>query len=108
VLSDSKLRWNDLSETTFEVSRLVEDEQLTVRFELNDKDDVIRAYSPSRVYDVPRGYEEAPWRLDFSDHQEVDGVWIPGTAVGTFDKSDGPWEYLRVKITSLSYMQAPG
>jgi len=107
ALTDSKLIWNDLSETTFEVSRMVEDDQITVRFELNDRDDVIRAYSPSRVYDVPRGYEEAPWHYDFSEHQEIDGVWIPGSAVGTFDKSDAPWEYLRVKITSLSSTNNP-
>jgi hypothetical protein len=107
ALTDSNLIWSDLSETTFEVSCRVEDEQLTVRFELNDKDEVIRAYSPSRVYDVPRGYEEAPWHYDFSDHQEFNGVWIPGSAVGTFDKSGGPWEYLRVKITSLSSIINP-
>jgi hypothetical protein len=65
-------------------------------------DDVIRTYSPSRVYDIPRGYEEAPWYYEFSDHQEFDGVWIPGTAVGTFEKRTGPWEYMRVKITSVT------
>jgi hypothetical protein len=102
ALTDSNLIWNDLSETTFEVGRMVEDEQLTVRFELNDKDDVIRTYSPSRFYDIPRGYAEAPWYIDFSDHQEFDGVWIPGTAVGTFEKSDGAWEYFRVKVISVT------
>lgn len=102
ALTDSNLIWNNLNETTFEVRHIIEDDEITVRFELNDKDDVIRTYSPSRVYDVPRGYEEAPWYYEFSDHQEFDGVWIPGTAVGTFEKRTGPWEYMRVKITSVT------
>lgn len=102
ALTDSNLIWNNLNETTFEVRHIIEEDELTVRFELNDKDDVIRTYSPSRVYDVPRGYKEAPWYYEFSDHQEFDGVWIPGTAVGTFDKSTGPWEYIRVRITSVT------
>jgi hypothetical protein len=102
ALTDPNLSWTDLSETTVEVRHSTDDGEIAVRFELNDKDDVIRAYSPSRVYDIPRGYAEAPWYYEFSDHQEFDGIWIPGTAVGTFDKSDGPWEYMRVEIKSVN------
>jgi hypothetical protein len=102
ALTDANLRWKDLNETTFETSYNTKGGVYTVRFELNSSGDGIRAYSPARVYDVQRGYAEAPLHYKFSDHQEFDGVWIPATAVGTFDKSDGSWEYIRVKITSVT------
>jgi hypothetical protein len=102
ALTDSTLIWNETDETTFEVIKKTEDEELLVHFEINQQGDVIRAYSPARVYDIPRGYAEAPWYYDFSDHQEFNGVRMPGSATATFEKSDGAWEYLKVKILSVT------
>lgn len=78
-------------------------QEVLVRFETTDQGDVVRASSPSRPYDVPGGYAEAPWRYELSDHQEFDGVRIPATAVATFEKSDGPWEYFRGRIPSATF-----
>lgn len=61
VLSDSALSWTGAGGTLFEVRSSVGDQDVKVRFEINDHGDVIRARSPSRPYDVPGGYAEAPW-----------------------------------------------
>ena len=61
-----------------------------MRFDINDQGDVIRASSPSRPYDVPDGFAEAPWYYEFSDHQDYNGVRIPAAAVATYDKEEGP------------------
>jgi hypothetical protein len=106
ALTDSTLIWNETSETTFDVIKKTEETELLVQFDINQEGDVIRAYSPARVYDVPRGYAEAPWHYAFSEYQKFNGVWMPGSAVATFKKSDGPWEYLRVKITSITFKEA--
>jgi hypothetical protein len=78
-----------------------------LHIEINDQGDFIRAYSPSLPYDVPDGYAEAPWYYEFSDHREFGGVWIPAVAVATFERSDGPWEYFRIRITSITFGTTP-
>ncbi len=101
VLADPSLTWADAGETAFEVRSSAIDREVMVRFEINAKGDVIRAYSPSRPYDVPGGYAEAPWYYEFSDHHEFGGVRIPAAGVARFKKGDGVWEYFRVRITSV-------
>jgi len=103
VLTDPALRWTDAGETAFEVRSSAGDREVMVRFEINDQGDVIRAYSPARPYDVPGGYAEAPWYYAFSDHREFGGVRIPAAAVAKFEKGDGPWEYFRGRITSVTF-----
>lgn len=102
VLTDPTLRWTNAGETAFEVRSNAGDREVMVRFEINDQGDVIRAFSPSRPYDIPGGYAEAPWYYDFSDHRDFGGVRIPATAVATFEKDDGPEEYFRGRITSVT------
>jgi hypothetical protein len=72
-----------------------------VRFHLNDQGDLIRADNPSRPHDIPGGYAHAPWDYSFSDHRELSGVRVPATAIVSFEKGDGRWEYFRGSITSF-------
>jgi hypothetical protein len=102
VLAEPTLTWTAAGESAFEVHSSAGDQDVMVRFEINDQGDIIQAYSPARPYDVPGGYAEAPWFYEFSDHREFGGVRIPATAVATFEKSDGPWEYFRCTITSVT------
>ena len=83
VLTDAALTWADAGDTSFEVGCRAADREATVRFEIDEKGDVVRAYSPSRPYDVPGGYAEAPWHYAFSDHRDFGGVRIPAAAVAT-------------------------
>jgi hypothetical protein len=103
VLADPSLAWDETGEGSFEVRCSRGGQEGLVRFETDDEGDVVRAASPSRPYDVPGGYAEAPWRYEFSDHQDFDGGRIPATAVATFEKSDGPWEYFRCRIASVTF-----
>jgi hypothetical protein len=100
VLAMPKLTWDNTSDTTFEVRTDAGNQAISVSFELNGEDEIVRA-SGLRYYDVPGGFVEAPWRYDFSDHRDFDGVRIPASAVATYLKSDGQWEYWRGKITSV-------
>jgi hypothetical protein len=101
ALVETGLEWTAAGPNAFEVKRASGGQEAIVRFELNEQADVIRAHSPSRPYDVPDGFVDAPWRYDFGDHREFDGVRIPAEATATFEKPDGPWQYLRIKITSI-------
>jgi len=100
ALADPSLIWTGTSETAFEVRSHAGEREVVVHFELDDRGDVIRAYSPARPYDVPGGFAEAPWFYQFGDHRELGGSRIPTTAVATFEKDDGPWEYLRMRVMS--------
>jgi hypothetical protein len=103
ALADSNLKWVDESETSFSVQASAGDEEVSVRFEINDQGEVIRAYSPSRPYDVPDGYAVAPWFYTFSEHRLVNGWHIPTAAIATYEKEDGPWEYFRGRVTDVIY-----
>ena len=103
VLADPNLRWTEAGENVFEVRSGAGELEVMVHFKINNKGDVIRAFSPSRPYDVPDGYGSAPWHYEFSDHQEFAGVRIPAAVVAIFEKDDGPWEYFQGRITSVTF-----
>lgn len=103
ALMDPDLQWADAGEAAFEVRSQAGSFEATVRFEVDDHGDLVRASSPARPYDVPGGYAQAPWKYEFGNHQTFEGMRIPGTAVATFFKSDGPWEYLRCRVTAVNW-----
>jgi hypothetical protein len=107
VLADPSPAWDETGEGSFEVRCSRGGQEVVVRFETDDQGDVIRASSPSRPYDVSGGYAEAPWRYEFSDHQEFEGMRIPAVALATFEKGDGPWEYFRCRIASVAFGTSP-
>jgi hypothetical protein len=94
------LEWGDTGDTTFQVRTVVGNQEISVSFELNGDGEIVRA-SGKRYYDVPEGFIEAPWHYDFTDHREYAGIRIPASAVATYEKADGPWEYWRGRITSV-------
>ena len=107
ALADPELVWQDAGEDAFEIRSnasegLSEEREIVVRFEVNEAGQITSARSPSRPYDVPDGYEEAPWRYDFSDYRDFGGVRLPSAAVATYERSDGPWEYFRCRVTSVA------
>jgi hypothetical protein len=101
ALSSPELTWSDAGQDAFEIRSHAGEREIKVRFELNDQGDIVRAHSPSRPYDVPGGYEEAPWHYDFEDHRDFGGIRIPSKAVATYERKDGPWEYFRGQVTSV-------
>jgi hypothetical protein len=103
ALSDSTLEWNDAGDSVFEIRCAAGDEEIIVRFDIDEQGDVIRAFSPSRPYDIPEGCAEAPWNYAFGGHREFGGVRIPASAVATYDKEDGAWEYFRGRVVDVAY-----
>jgi hypothetical protein len=101
ALAVPELVWDETGERTFRVRTVFGGQEVSVSFELNEKDEVIRAFG-RRPYDVPEGFLEAGWQYRFSDHREFARVRIPATAVATYDKPGGAWEYWRGRITSVT------
>jgi hypothetical protein len=106
VLVDPSLTWADAGDTAVEVRSSAGDREVMVRFEFDDQGDIARAYSRARPFDVPGGYAEAPWYYEFRDHREVGGVRIPTEAIAGFEYRDGPREYFRGRITSVTFETA--
>jgi hypothetical protein len=102
ALADHGLKWFSVNDSVFEVQGNAGGRWVAVRFTVDAHGDVVRAACPARPYDIRGGYEEAPWSCVFSDPRKFDGVRIPSSAVATFDKSDGAWEYFRCKIVSMA------
>ena len=106
ALADPALTWVEAGEDAFEIHADAAGREVIVRFDLDEGGDVIRASSPARPYDVPDGFEDAPWRYDLADHRSFDEVRIPASVVATFDLPDEPWEYLRAELTSIERFPA--
>lgn len=100
ALADPSLRWGG-SDDTFEVRADAADREVLVRFDVDEAGEVTRAYSPARPYDVPDGFEDAPWRYDLGGHREIDGVRVPASVVATYLLPDEPWEYLQAEVTGM-------
>ena len=100
ALALTDLEWTDSGDHSFEVGTVAGDENISVKFELNEDGEIVRA-SSDRFYDIPKGFVKAPWHYEYSDHMDFDGVHMPATAVATYEKQEGPWEYWRGRITSV-------
>ena len=95
------LTWVDAGPDNFEIHARAADRDVAVVFDVSEAGDIVRASSPARPYDVPDGFETAPWRLDYSEYGELAGVRVPTHAVATYELPDGPWEYLRVSVVGI-------
>ncbi len=96
------LEWTDSGENRFEVRTNIGAESIAVSFELSGDDEIISA-SAQRYYDVPDGFVKVPWHVTFSDYKLFDDVRMPETAVATYEKQEGPWEYWHGRITSVKH-----
>ena len=96
-----ELIWTDTGDSTFQVSAIVRGHMMAVTFALDGQGQIIRA-SSSRHYDVPGGFEEAPWNCEFSGHRYFGDIHMPGEAVATYEKSDGDWTYWRGKLATAT------
>jgi hypothetical protein len=106
VLADPQLRWSDAGDDAFEVRADAAGREVIVRFEVDGSGDVRRVSSPARPYDVPGGFEDAPWRYDLSGHRQIDDVRVPAAVVATYELPDEPWEYLRAEVTGMQRFPA--
>ena len=107
ALADPSLRWSGGTDG-FEIRADAADREVLVRFDVDEAGDVIRAHSPARPYDVPEGFEDAPWRYDLSEHREIDGVRVPSRVAATYLLPEEPWEYLRAQVTSMQRFGTAG
>jgi len=105
--ADPALVWTEAGEDAFEISADIPGRKVEVRFDLDSGGDVVRASSPARPYDVPEGYEDAPWACEFSDHRDFGGLRVPASVVATYDLPDEPWEYFRAEIVSIERFSSP-
>jgi hypothetical protein len=103
ALVNRDLVWKETGSDAFEIRLGAGDQEIMVRFEVDEDGDIVRAFSPTRPYDVPGGYAEAPWHYVFGDHREIGDVRIPVSAVATYDKNDGAWEYYRGSVVNVTY-----
>ena len=108
ALAEPGLRWVDEGEDAFELRVDAAEREVVVRFDLDGSGDVIRASSPARPYDVPGGFEDAPWRYDLSDHRDLGGARVPVSVVATYELPEGPWEYYRAELTDIERFRSGG
>ncbi len=99
--ADPGLRWSGAGDDAFDIRADAAEREVVVRFDLDNEGDIVRASSPARPYDVPEGYEDAPWRCDFSDHRDLGGIRVPGSVTATYELPDEPWEYLRAEVSDI-------
>lgn len=95
-------KWSTAGDRNFEVRASAGDQEVMVRFTIDGQGNILRAYSPARPYDVPGGFAVAPWQIVYDEHRDFAGARLPATAVATFDKAEGPWEYFRANLIAVT------
>lgn len=100
------LIWSDTGDSTFQVSIDTAGHVEAVTFTLDLQDRVISATS-NRAYDVPGGFEQAPWRCEFSGHRSFGDIEMPEEATSTYSKDDGEWPYWRCKVATTTSEHIP-
>lgn len=106
--ADESLGWSAIGDDAFEISADAQGITRRVRFDVDDGGDIVKAWSPARPVDAPDGYDDVPWRCDFTDHRDFDGLRIPTRVVATYEFEEEPWEYFRAQITEVQRIPAPG
>ncbi len=108
ALADPAIGWVEAGADAFELRSDAPGREVTVRFDIDELGDVVRASSPARPIDVPDGFEDAPWRYDLADHRDLDGVRAPASVVATYDVPDDPWEYFRAEVVEVQRFHGQG
>lgn len=99
VKTSPNISWKDTGQNSFSATKHIGENSVTVNFELNDANQIVRA-AGLRYIDIEGELTEMRWGYKFSDHAQLDEVNIPLKGVATYYKPSGPWEYFRVEITS--------
>ena len=102
ALADPALDWEDAGKSAFAIRSRAAEQEIVIRFEVDEEGEIMSAHSGARPYDVAGGYLESPWRYDFGDYRDFGEVRLPAAAVATYEHSDGPWEYFRCRVTSVA------
>jgi hypothetical protein len=108
ALSDPALRWVDAGDEAFELHARATTRPVAVRFEVDAHGDVVQASTEARPYDVPDGYEDAPWRYVLGQPRHFGSIRAPASVVATYDLPDGPWEYFRAEVEEMERHAAEG
>lgn len=108
ALSDPVLRWVDAGDDAFEIQAEAAARTVTVRFDVDTHGDVVRAACEARPYDVPEGYEDAPWHYELDQHREFGSIRVPASVVASYELPDGPWEYFRAEVVEMERLANEG
>lgn len=100
ALAIPNLEWKDQGELAFVLHARLAELDIVLTFELNEAGDVLRVHG-ERHYDTPVGYALAPWNIEYTHHKVLNGMRVPATAVATYEKPDGRWEYFRAELDDL-------
>lgn len=108
ALADPALRWVEAGDDAFEVHAAATTRAVAVRFEVDPGGNIVRASCEARPYDVPDGYEDAPWRYELGGHRQFGPIRAPASVVATYELPDGPWEYFRAEVVEMERQTAAG
>lgn len=101
MLANRELDWQEIDQSTVEVSTRVSSARVALRFEFDAVGDIVAAVAPERPR-LDRGKAvRTPWAGVLADYEVVGGVRIPTRAEVRWELPDGPFPYWRGTITSL-------
>jgi hypothetical protein len=99
---NDELEWRELDEHAVEVSTVVHDQRLAVRFDLDAGGDIVRASAASRPYARAGGFDLVPWGGEYREYAVLGGMRMPTVAAVYWDLPDGRFTYWRGTVTSAA------
>jgi hypothetical protein len=92
MVHNSQLVWHEVDERTVEVTA----RRLTVRFELNEAGDPVRAWSGMRRFEG----KPTPWAGEYRTYEVVGGIRLPTKAEVYWELESGRFTYWRGRVLS--------
>jgi hypothetical protein len=103
MLTNTALRWREITDDRVEVSLSVASMRIAVRFGFDRDGNIETAYMPERFRFVNGKAFPTPWRGIFGGHENIHGMWVPAYAEAAWELADGNFNYWRGMITSIEH-----
>lgn len=101
MASNRQLTWHDVDRRAVEVSTVVRGTPVAVRFDFDERGDLVRASALERPRDRKGGgYDLLPWGGEYRSYEVLGGMRMPTEAEVYWTLPEGRFVYWRGTITS--------
>lgn len=101
MLTNTRLRWREITENRVEVSARVCETRISARLAFDPSGDLITAHIADRPHLVNGRIFRTSWQGTFGNFQNISGLWMPTYSEAAWQFPDGPFIYWRGDITGV-------
>lgn len=102
VWATDVISWESIDESSATGSVRVGDLAASAEFRF-DHDGRLVDFRADRYRDVESGFVMTPWSTPLTEHTRFNGFELPSYGSAVWHLQDGPFEYIRIRVTDVRY-----